>query len=58
MPSLPAPERKKGTTCARHKDVLCACDFFTKEVWTSGRLITYYVLFFHLQIASRKVHVA
>jgi putative transposase len=57
----PAPERKKGTTWAQfvatHKDVLCACDFFTKEVWTTRGLVTYYVLFF-MHVASRKVHVA
>jgi hypothetical protein len=58
----PAPERrKKGTTWAQflatHKDVLVACDFFTKEVWTLGGLTTYYVLFF-IHVASRKVYVA
>ena len=41
----PAPERKKkGTTWAQflatHRDVLVACDFFTKEVWTLGGLET------------------
>jgi len=40
-----------------HKDVLVACDFFTKEVWTLGGLATYYVLFF-IHVASRKVYVA
>ena len=57
----PAPERKKkGPTWAQflatHKDVLVACDFFTK-VWTLGGLATYYVLFF-IHVASRKVYVA
>ena len=57
----PAPERKKGTTWADfiavHKDVLAACDFFTKEVWTLNGLVNYYVLFF-MHVASRKVHIA
>jgi transposase InsO family protein len=57
----PAPERQKTTPWKEfirtHLDVLVATDFFTTEVWTKGRLITYYVLFF-LQLASRKVHVA
>jgi hypothetical protein len=57
----PAPTRKKSITWAQfiaaHKDVLCACDFFTKEVWTTQGLVTHYVLFF-IHIASRKVHIA
>jgi putative transposase len=57
----PAPERKKGTSWADfvviHKDVLVACDFFTKEVWTLLGPVTYYVLFF-MHVANRKVHVA
>jgi transposase InsO family protein len=56
-----APERKKGKSWEQfireHKDVLVACDFFTKEVWTLLGPVTYYVLFF-IHIASRKVHVA
>jgi hypothetical protein len=57
----PAPERRKGTSwadfIAAHKDVLVACDFFTKEVWTLTGLVNYYILFF-IHIASRKVHIA
>jgi putative transposase len=37
--------------------VLVATDFFTAEVWTWGRLTTYYVHFF-LHLSSRKVRVA
>jgi len=41
----PAPERKKTATwkeCIRtHMEVLMAPDFFTAEVWTLGRLVTY-----------------
>jgi len=38
-------------------DVLVATDFFTIEVWTWCRLVTYYVLFF-IHLGSRRVHVA
>jgi transposase len=57
----PAPQRKQGTSwkdfIAAHKDVLIACDFFTKEIWTLRGIVTYYVLFF-IHIGSRKVHIA
>jgi putative transposase len=57
----PAPQRKNSKSwadfIAAHKDVLVACDFFTKEVWTLTGLVTYHVLFF-IHIASRKVHIA
>jgi hypothetical protein len=57
----PAPERKTTTTWKEfirsHLDVLVATDFFTAEVWTLGRLVTYYVLFF-LRLSTREVHVA
>ena len=57
----PAPEREKTTTWKEfirsHMDVLAATDFFTAEVWTSGGLVTYYVLFF-MHIATRRVYVA
>ncbi|HSX80570.1 MAG TPA: helix-turn-helix domain-containing protein [Candidatus Saccharimonadia bacterium] len=57
----PAPKRKKTTTwkeCIRtHMEVLMATDFFTAEVWTLGRLVTYYVLFF-VHLGSRKIRVA
>src|SRR5579862_2196290 len=58
---LPAPDRKKGKSwadfIAARKDVLVGCDFFTKEVWTLGGLVTYYVLFF-MHVATRKVYIA
>ena len=57
----PAPEREKGTSWKdfidAHKDVLCATDFFTQEVWESFGLVTYYVLFF-IHIGTRRLHVA
>src|SRR3989441_5803698 len=57
----PAPERKTATTWKEfirtHLDVLVATDFFTAEVWTLGRLVTYYVLFF-IRLGTREVHVA
>ena len=47
--TLPAPERKTTTTwkefICTHMDVLVATDFFTAEVWTWSRLVTYDVLF-------------
>ena len=42
---------------AEHKDVLVACDFFTKEVSTLAGLVTFNVLFF-IHIASRKLFIA
>src|SRR5262249_15767606 len=57
----PAPERKTTTTWKEfirtHMAVLVATDFFTAEVWTLGRLVTYYVLFF-IHLGSQQVHVA
>src|SRR6185503_5618526 len=45
----PAPERKRTTTWATflkaHWDQLAAIDFTTIEVWTTGGLVTYYLLF-------------
>jgi transposase InsO family protein len=40
-----------------HREVLAAADFFTAEVWTSGGLMTYYVLTF-MRVASRQVCIA
>jgi hypothetical protein len=58
---LPTPERKKTTTWKEFirtpMDVLWAMDFFTTEVWTMGRLVRYYVLFF-IHLAARQVHIA
>jgi len=57
----PAPQRKKTTTWREfirsHQNLLVATDFFTAEVWTSGGLVTYYILFF-IQVGSRRVHIA
>jgi transposase InsO family protein len=57
----PVPERRKTTTWHKfirtHMDMLVATDFFTAEVWTLGRLVTYYVLFF-LLLGSRRIHIA
>lgn len=57
----PAPERKTTTTWKEfirtHIDVLVATDFFTTEVWTWWRLVTYYISFF-VHLDSRKVYVA
>ena len=57
----PVNERKKETTwrefVRNHMDVLVATDFFTTEVWSRFRLVTYYVLFF-IHLGTRKVHIA
>jgi transposase InsO family protein len=57
----PAPDRKRQTTwktfIKSHWDVLGAIDFTTIEVWTTGGLITYYVLFV-MELATRRVHFA
>jgi len=55
------PDRKRQTTwktfIKSHWDVLGAIDFTTIEVWTTGGLITYYVLF-AMELATRRVHFA
>jgi putative transposase len=57
----PAGERKRQTTwktfIQSHWDVLAAIDFTTIEVWTSGGLVTYYLLFV-MEVATRRVHFA
>ena len=54
----PAPLRKKRTRWRdfinRHRDVMWGADFFTTEIWSQGRLTTFYVLLF-IEIATRKV---
>ena len=56
-----APDRKRRTTwktfIKSHWDVLAAIDFTTIEVWTTGGLVTYYLLFV-MEIATLRVHVA
>ncbi len=55
----PAPHRKGMSWkefIQSHMGCTWATDFFTEEVWTSGGLVTYYVLFFiHLQ--TRRVRI-
>jgi len=41
----------------RHMDTLWATDFFTKDVWTVGGKVTFYVLFF-IHIGSRRVRIS
>jgi transposase InsO family protein len=57
----PAPDRKRQTTwktfIKSHWDVLAAIDFTTIEVWTTGGLVTYYLLFV-MDVATRRVHLA
>jgi len=57
----PAPQRKRKTTwktfIKSHWDVLGAIDFTTIEVWTTGGLVTYYLLFV-MEVATRRVHFA
>jgi putative transposase len=54
----PAPERSRTTTWKEfirsHMDVLAGADFFTVEVLTWRRLVTYYVLFF-IEVGTRRV---
>jgi putative transposase len=57
----PAPDREHTTSWAAfiqaHLAVLAATDFFTAEVLTLRRLVTYYVLIF-IHLESRKVDIA
>ena len=56
----PSPWRTKGdwaTFMKRHMETLWACDFFTKDVWTVGGKVTFYVLFF-IDVATRRVRIA
>jgi len=57
----PAPERKRQTTwktfIQSHWDVLGAIDFTTIEVWTTGGLVTFYLLFV-MELVTRRVHFA
>ena len=57
----PAPERGKkmawGTFLKAHWESLAAVDFFTVEVASMGRLVTYYVLIV-LELSTRRVQVA
>jgi transposase InsO family protein len=57
----PAPDRKRQTTWKTfinsHWEVLAAIDFTTVEVWTTGGLVTYYLLFV-MELATRRVELA
>jgi hypothetical protein len=54
----PGPKRGEGTWdefLKRHAATLWACDFFSKEVWTTKGLVEVFVLFI-IQVGSRRVH--
>ena len=57
----PAPARKEQTTWKQflqsHWECLGAIDFTMIEVWTTGGLVTYYLLFV-MELATRRVHFA
>jgi hypothetical protein len=57
----PAPQRKRQTTSGTflkaHWDVLAAIDLKTVEVWTTGGLVTFYLLFV-MELKTRRVHFA
>ncbi len=57
----PAPERGERTPwrtfLTAHWESVAATDFFTVEVATFGRLVTYYVLVV-IELSSQKVHIA
>ena len=57
----PAPERHRKTSwrafIKTHWDVLASIDFTTVEVWTTGGLVTYYLLFV-MKVATRQIHFA
>ena len=57
----PAPDRIRQTSwktfIKAHWDVLSAIDFTTVEVWTTGGLVTYYLLFVK-ELKTRRVHLA
>lgn len=56
----PSPWRTKGDWdrfLRRHIDTLWVTDFFTKEVWTVGGKVTFYVLFF-IHVGTRRVRIS
>ncbi len=57
----PARDRERQTTwkvfLKAHWDVLAAIAFTTIEVWTTGGLVTYYLLFV-MELKTRRVHMA
>ena len=58
---LDAPDRRRELTWSTflkaHWDQLAAVDFTTIEVWTTGGLTTFYLLF-AMRLATRQVHFA
>ena len=58
----PAPRRKHTTRwrdfIRAHLELLAGTDFFTVEVFTLKGLVTYYVLFFIIQLETRRVCLA
>jgi putative transposase len=59
LPSSPerSPNNDWASFIKSHEHVMAACDFFTQEVLTPVRLVTYYVLFF-IHHSTRQVHIA
>jgi putative transposase len=57
----PAPDRLKKTTWTdflkAQWEVLAAADFFTMDVWTSGGLTRFAVLFL-IDLSTRRIHIA
>jgi putative transposase len=57
----PAPQRERKTTwkefLSRHREVIAAADFFTVEAWTRKGL-TRFLVFFLIDLSSRRVHIA
>jgi transposase InsO family protein len=57
----PAPERRRKTSwrsfLKSHWDVIASIDFTTIDIWTTGGLVTYYLLFV-MKVATRQVHFA
>jgi putative transposase len=56
----PVPDRKEDYTWSQfikaHLEVILACDFFTKEVWTCKGLVTYYIFVF-IHLGTRKLYI-
>jgi putative transposase len=54
-----SPDRPMSwrTFVRAHAHLIAAADFFTTEVWTARRLVTYFTLFV-IDVATRRVHVA
>lgn len=57
----PAPDRQRTTTwktfLRAHWEVLAAVDFTAVEVWTSGGLVTFYILV-AMRVSTRRIEIA